>query len=131
MLSAPSPPLPAAGGTIRPKAVLLDVNQTLFPLEPLRQRFREVGLHGPQDLEVSHPECHIRRHVLVQFTAIASPASQCERAAWASSLALYPRTRASPLTAALVGDCCLTLVGDCCLTLSHDVPSADAALVLL
>ena len=32
--------------------VLLDVNQTLFPLEPLRQRFREVGLHGPQDLEV-------------------------------------------------------------------------------
>jgi len=42
-----------ATGPLRPKAVLLDVNQTLFPLEPLRQRFREVGLHGPQDLEVT------------------------------------------------------------------------------
>ena len=52
MMPAP-PALPApTAGPLRPKAVLLDVNQTLFPLEPLRQRFREVGLHGPQDLEV-------------------------------------------------------------------------------
>ena len=51
MMTAPSPPV-AATGPFRPKAVLLDVNQTLFPLEPLRQRFRDVGLHGPQDLEV-------------------------------------------------------------------------------
>ena len=52
MMPAPAQPPPATG-PLRPKAVLLDVNQTLFPLEPLRQRFGEVGLHGPQDLEVT------------------------------------------------------------------------------
>ena len=45
--------LTAPSGPQRPKAVLLDVNQTLFSLEPLRQRFRDVGLHGPQALEVA------------------------------------------------------------------------------
>jgi hypothetical protein len=45
-------PVAQPTGPQRPKAVLLDVNQTLFSLEPLRQRFRDVGLHGPQDLEV-------------------------------------------------------------------------------
>ena len=57
MMHAPSPASAVGSCPSRPKAVLFDVNQTLFPLEPLRQRFREVGLHGAQDLEVSMP-CH-------------------------------------------------------------------------
>lgn len=42
----PPPPPP------RPKAVLFDVNQTLFSLEPVGERMRQAGLAKEQNLQV-------------------------------------------------------------------------------
>lgn len=39
--------------TTIPSAVIFDVNETLFSMEPLLERFRAVGLTGEQDLQVN------------------------------------------------------------------------------
>jgi len=50
----------------QPKAVLFDVNQTLFSLAPVGERMREAGLTKEQDLQVcptlplDEPMSHIR-----------------------------------------------------------------------
>ena len=48
----------------RPKAVLFDVNETLFSMEPLRERLAQVGLAGPSDLEVCSCELFSAGHIV-------------------------------------------------------------------